>query len=203
MHRKELDDASAPPFFSPAPGAESKPDYLEHRKRLRQRFLKEPAALPDYEILEMLLAMAQPRGDTKPAAKALLRAFNESLADVLSADPHALMETDGVGETSVVALKVVREAALRLMNPKGKDMTAISSWTALIGYLTARDAYADTEQFRIVFLDRKNKIISDEAQQKGTVDHTPVYPREVVKRALELNASAIIMVHDNPLFLAA
>ena len=196
MRRKELADAS-PQFFA-SPGAELKPDYLEHRKRLRARFLKEPGAVPDYEVLEMLLAMARPRGDTKPAAKALLRAFNDSLADVLSADPSALMEVDGVGETSAVALKVVREAALRLMNPKGKDMTAISSWTALLDYLTARDAYAETEQFRIVFLNRKNKIISDEAQQKGTVDHTPVYPREVVKRALELNASAIIMVHDNP-----
>lgn len=202
MRRKELDDASSPPLFAPPQTSAVKPDYLEHRKRLRERFLKDPAALPDYEILEMLLAMAQPRVDTKPAAKALLRAFNDSLADVISAEPEALKDVDGVGETSVAALKVVREAALRLMNPKGKDMTAISSWTALLGYLTARDAYAETEQFRIVFLDRKNKIISDEAQQKGTVDHTPVYPREVVKRALELNASAIIMVHDNP-FLAA
>lgn len=201
MRKRSLGEAPSRGLFARSadpqrPAEERAPDHLGHRERLRERFFKDPAALPDYEILEMLLAMAQPRVDTKPAAKALLRAFNDSLADVLSAAPEALKEVDGVGETSVAALKVVREAALRLMNPKGKDMTAISSWTALVGYLTARDAYAETEQFRIVFLDRKNKIISDEAQQKGTVDHTPVYPREVVKRALELNASAIIMVHN-------
>ena len=177
---------------------ESKPDYLDHRRRLRERFMREPAAIPDYELLEMLLALARPRVDTKPAAKALLRRFNNSFADVISADPNDLTAVEGIGGISVVALKTVQEAAQRLLRPKVGAADMISSWSALVDYLTAKAAYGATEQFRVIYLDRKNKLIADEAQQKGTVDHTPVYPREVVKRALELNASAVVMCHNHP-----
>ncbi len=180
------------------PGADSKPDHADHRQRLRDRFMREPGALPDYELLEMLLALARPRVDTKPAAKALLRRFNDSFAEVISADAQDLENVDGVGGISVVALKTVQEAAQRLLRPKPKSMDMISSWDALVDYLTAKAAYGATEQFRVIYLDRKNKLITDEAQQRGTVDHTPVYPREVAKRALELNASAVIICHNHP-----
>lgn len=180
------------------PPQDPKPDHYGHRQRLRERFLREPAALPDYELLEMLLALAQPRGDTKPAAKALLRRFNDSFAEVISADPAALQDVDGVGAVSVVALKCVQEAAQRLLRPKANASDMISSWGALVDYLTAKAAYGAVEQFRVIHLDRKNKLIADEAQQRGTVDHTPVYPREVAKRALELNASAVVICHNHP-----
>jgi DNA repair protein RadC len=172
--------------------------YEGHRERLRVRFMTEPDAIPDYELLEMLLAAARPRVDTKPEAKALLKQFNNSFAEVISADPQALRAVKGVGEASVVVLKAVREAALRLLRPKPLHTDLISSWSALVDYLTARTAYEATEQFRVIYLNRKNQLIADEAQGEGTVDHTPVYPREVVKRALELNASALIMVHNHP-----
>ena len=175
-----------------------KPDYIGHRERLRQRFLKGGAdALPDYELLELVLYSALPRRDTKPLAKALLARFG-SFADVISARPERLMEIDGVGEGVVAGLKVLHAAALRLSQAEVLDRTALSSWSALIGYCRASMAYHDKEQFRILFLDRKNKIIADEVQQEGTVDHTPVYPREVIKRALELSATAIILVHNHP-----
>ncbi|MHB1204479.1 MAG: JAB domain-containing protein [Rhodospirillaceae bacterium] len=196
MARKGLSDAGGSLPFRESSETESKPDYLDHRQRLRERFMREPAAIPDYELLEMLLALARPRVDTKPAAKALLRRFNNSFADVISADPKDLEGVDGVGGISVVALKTVQEAALRLLRPKLNAADMISSWNVLVDYLTAKAAYGATEQFRVIYLDRKNKLIADEAQQKGTVDHTPVYPREVVKRALELNASAVVMVHN-------
>lgn len=160
--------------------------------------MREPAAMADYELLEMLLALARPRVDTKPAAKALLRRFNDSFAEVISADPAELEKVDGVGATSVVALKAVQEAAQRLLRPRVGGADVISSWGALVDYLTAKAAYGSIEQFRVIYLDRKNKLIADEAQQKGTVDHTPVYPREVAKRALELNASAVVVCHNHP-----
>lgn len=195
--KDELDDALGEMggLFPPTPRKEL---YEGHRERLRERFMKEPDAVPDYELLEMLLATARPRVDTKPEAKALLKQFNESFAEVISADPDALRTVKGVGETSVVVLKVVQEAALRLLRPKPLHTNLISSWNALLEYLTARTAYGATEQFRVIYLNRKNQLIADEPQGEGTVDHTPVYPREVVKRALELNASALIMVHNHP-----
>jgi DNA repair protein RadC len=198
MTRKGLSDAGGTPLLSESSEIESKPDHLDHRSRLRDRFMREPEAIPDYELLEMVLALARPRVDTKPAAKALLRRFNDSFAEVISADPKDLEAVDGVGGISVVALKMVQEAAQRLLRPKLKTNDMISSWNVLVDYLTAKAAYGSTEQFRVIYLDRKNKLIADEAQQKGTVDHTPVYPREVVKRALELNASAVIICHNHP-----
>ena len=197
-NKEGLDDAAG--LFPLAP---QKQLYEGHRERLRARFMAEPNAIPDYELLELLLATARPRVDTKPEAKALLKHFNDSLAEVISADPESLKGVKGVGDATIVVLKVVQEAALRLLRPKPLQTSLISSWTALTDYLTARAAYGATEQFRVIYLNRKNQLIADEAQGEGTVDHTPVYPREVVKRALELNASALIMVHDKPSSKAA
>ena len=175
-----------------------KPDHPGHRQRLRERFLASGAdALPDYELIELMLAGALPRRDTKPIAKDLLRRFG-SFAEVISAEPDKLKQVKGLGDAGVVALKTAQVAAQRLLLAKVKDMPVISSWQALIDYCTAQMAYGETEQFRVLYLDRKNKLIADETQQKGTVDHTPVYPREVVKRALDLNANALIMVHNHP-----
>jgi len=175
-----------------------KPHYLGHRRRLRQRFLAGGAdALPDYELLELVLFAAQPRGDVKPAAKSLLERFG-SFAEVISAEPERLAEVAGVGEAAIAQLKVVQAAAQRLARGRVLEREVIGSWQALLDYCRATMAYAKTEQFRILFLDRRNALIADEKQQQGTVDHTPVYPREVVKRALELGASAIILVHNHP-----
>jgi DNA repair protein RadC len=203
MTRRGLGEASGTGLFPAAIDQsdstdEARPHYHGHRARLRERFLKEPSALPDYELLEMILAMAQPRLDTKPVAKALLAKFHNSLAEIVSASPDSLREVEGIGEVSVVALKALQETAQRLLRPKMRETDVISSWSALLDYLTARAAYDAIEQFRVLYLDRKNRIIADEALARGTVDHTPVYPREVVKRALELQASALIMVHNHP-----
>jgi DNA repair protein RadC len=177
---------------------DDKPDYLGHRARLRERFLKGGAdALPDYELLELLLMQAQPRRDMKPLAKDLLRRFG-SFQRVISADPQELLEVSGVGEAALVALKSVQAAALRLARAEAMDRPVMSSWQKVLDYCRASMAYGKTEQFRLLFLDRKNVLIADEVQQRGTVDHTPLYPREVVKRALELGASAIILVHNHP-----
>jgi DNA repair protein RadC len=165
---------------------------------LRERLLNGgTAALPDYELLEFLLYGARPRGDTKPLAKALIARFG-SLAGVLAAERDALLGVDGMGEASAAALLAVREAGLRLLRAEVRNRHVISSWQQLLDYLTARVGFAETEEFHLLFLDRKNALIADERQQRGTVDHVPVYPREVVKRALELGASAIIMVHNHP-----
>ncbi len=178
--------------------AKPNPDYLGHRKRLRERFLQSGSdSLQDYELLELMLFAALPRRDTKPIAKDLLRQFG-SFGEVISADPEKLKAVKGMGDAGVVALKAAQASALRLLQTKMRDAPTISSWQALVDYCTAQMAYGSTEQFRVLYLDRKNKLIADEAQQKGTVDHTPVYPREVVKRALDLNASALVMVHNHP-----
>ncbi|MDF1731816.1 MAG: DNA repair protein RadC [Minwuia sp.] len=179
--------------------ADAKPHYHGHRARLRQRLTKTGGEnLEDYELLEMILWAGNPRGDTKPLAKALLEAFGD-FAHVISADPERLLEIRGLGETGVAALKSVEAAAIRLTRTKAMSgATVLSSWDTLVDYCKADMAYRKTEQFRVLFLDRKNKLIADELQQKGTVDHTPVYPREVVKRALQLEASALIMVHNHP-----
>ncbi len=181
-----------------AASAEAKPHYLGHRQRLRERLLAGGTeAMPDYELLEFLLFGAKPRGDLKPLAKDLLKRF-KSLAAVLAATPDALLAVPGMGEASVATLKAVREAGLRLARSALEERTVVSSWQALIEYCTAKAGFTEVEEFHLLFLDRKNALIADERQQRGTIDHTPVYPREVVKRALELSASAIIMVHNHP-----
>lgn len=154
-------------------------------------------ALADYELLELLLFRSIPRRDVKPLAKDLLARFG-SFAEVISAPPARLLEVKGISESTIIEFKIVQATSLKLAQAKVMKRPAISSWTALIDYCTASMAYNKTEQFRILFLDRKNVLIADEVQQEGTVDHTPVYPREVVKRALELNASAIILAHNHP-----
>jgi len=176
----------------------AKPSYLGHRQRLRERFLKGgPDALPDYELLELVLFFANPRGDVKPLAKTLIQRFG-SFAEVISAEAAALAQVKGVGETAIAALKAVQAAALRLARQQVLTQPVLSSWTKVLDYCRASMAYEPTERFRILFLNRKNALIADEVQQRGTVDHTPVYPREVIKRALELGATAIIMVHNHP-----
>jgi DNA repair protein RadC len=174
------------------------PDYLGHRGRLRERFMTGgPAALPDYELLELVLFRALHRGDVKPLAKALIKQFG-SFAEVISASPARLKEVKGVGDRVVEELKLVQAAALRLSRGALLNRPALTSWPAVLEYCHASMAYSPNEQFRILFLDRKNVLIADEVQQEGTVDHTPVYPREVIKRALELSATAIILVHNHP-----
>ncbi|HEX3971767.1 MAG TPA: DNA repair protein RadC [Stellaceae bacterium] len=173
------------------------PHYHGHRERLRERLLEAgPAALPDYELLEFLLFAGIPRKDTKPLAKALIARFG-SFAAVLSANREALSDA-GLKDAAIAVLLGVREASSRFLRGEIADKPVISNWQALIDYCTAKIGFAATEEFHLLFLDRKNALIRDERQQQGTVDHTPVYPREVVKRALELNATAIIMVHNHP-----
>jgi len=178
--------------------AEAPPHYLGHRERLRDRFREAgTVALSDYELLELLLFRAQPRRDMKPIAKALLEKFG-SFAEVISAPEKRLAEVDGVGEASITELKIVQAAASRLLRGQVKKRTVLSSWSAVLDYCRTAQAFADREQFRVLFLDKRNQLIADELQQIGTIDHTPVYPREVVKRALELSATAIILVHNHP-----
>jgi DNA repair protein RadC len=174
------------------------PHYLGHRARLRERFLNGGAeALPDYEMLELVLFAAVPRGDMKPLAKELLKRFG-SFADVIAAPPARLLEVKGVGDAVVAQLKIVEAAALRLAKGNLLNRPALSSWSALIDYCTAAMSRSPHEEFRVLFMDRKNLLIADEVQGKGTIDHTPVYPREILKRALELGASAIILAHNHP-----
>lgn len=174
------------------------PQHSGHRERLRARFLEGGAdALPDYELMELVLFAAIPRQDTKPLAKALIARFG-SFADVIAASRERLGELDGVGDAVIAQLKIVEAAALRLAKTRLLGKPAISSWTALIDYCTAAMGRNPTEEFRVLFLDRKNVLIADEVQSRGTVDHAPVYPREIVKRALQLEASSLILVHNHP-----
>ncbi len=183
---------------APIKAEKSKPGYLGHRERLRQRFVSGGAdALPDYELLELVLFRSLPRRDTKPIAKALIEKFG-SFAEVISATPERLTEVKGIGDSVVIDLKLVQAAALRLSKGSVLKKTALHSWSQLIDYCRASMAYKNTEQFRILFLDKKNYLMADEVQGEGTVDHTPVYTREVIKRALELSASSIILVHNHP-----
>jgi DNA repair protein RadC len=178
--------------------AEATPHYHGHRERLRQRFREAGAgALSDYELLELLLFHAQPRGDLKPLAKTLLERFG-SFAEVIAAPEARLHEVKGLGDASIVELKVVQAAASRFLRDNVKKQPVLSSWSSVLDYCRTAQAFADREQFRVLFLDKRNKLIADEVQQTGTVDHAPVYPREVVKRALELSATAIILVHNHP-----
>ncbi|ANT60598.1 hypothetical protein AYJ57_09615 [Salipiger sp. CCB-MM3] len=183
----------------PVPGTRALPSYIrDHRKRLRERFLQGGAeALPDYELLELVLFRAIPRQDVKPLARRLLDGFGD-FNGVVSAPPARLRDVQGVGDSVVTELKIVEAAAHRLARSRVLQRPVVSSWEALLDYCQTAMAHAETEQFRILFLDRKNVLIADEAQARGTVDHVPVYPREVVKRALELNASALILVHNHP-----
>ena len=174
-----------------------KPHYHGHRGRVRERVLKaglEPLA--DYELLELLLFYSIERIDTKPMAKALLERFG-TLGDVFAAEPAQLREFE-IDQRTLVHFKAMREVGRRLAERKVKDMPVLTNWQQLIDYCHAALAHEKTEQFRILFLDRKNVLIADEVQQRGTIDHTPVYPREVVKRALALNAAALILVHNHP-----
>ena len=169
-----------------------------HRQRLKDRFVHGgPEALPDYELLELVLFNAIPRRDTKPVAKRLIERFG-SFAEVVNAPPERLKEVKGVGDAAVTQLKLVRAGALRLMQGGIMQRPVLASWTAVLDYCRAAMGFEAREQFRILFLDKKNRLIADEVQQKGTVDHTPVYVREIVKRSLELSASAIILVHNHP-----
>jgi DNA repair protein RadC len=194
------DRAGDPDEARPETGVPARlPSYIaDHRARLRARFMDGgAAALPDYEMLELVLFRAIPRQDVKPLARVLLDTFGD-FNRVVTAAPARLRMVPGVGEAVVTELKVVEAAAQRMVRARVMNRPVLSSWDALVDYCHTAMAHRETEQFRILFLDRKNVLVADEEQSRGTVDHVPVYPREVVKRALELNASAIILVHNHP-----
>ena len=208
---RSFQDAAALPLFAP-PGDEDEagvpttlpvqgklPSYIaDHRKRLRARFMDGGAqALPDYELLELILFRAIPRQDVKPLARLLIDTFGD-LNRVITAPVPRLVQVKGVGEAVVIELKLIEASAQRMARARVMHRPVLSSWAALLDYCHTAMAHRETEQFRILFLDRKNVLIADEEQARGTVDHVPVYPREVVKRALELNASALILVHNHP-----
>lgn len=177
---------------------QAKPHYLGHRERLREKLLQGgPEALPDYELLELVLIAAVPRQDMKPLAKQLIARFG-GYAQALAAPPGELRKVDGVGDAVIATLKVVQASAVRMIKREILDRPVLNAWHKVVDYCHAAMAHEASEQFRLLFLDRKNKLIADEVQQRGTVDHTPVYPREVIKRALELGASAIILAHNHP-----
>lgn len=177
---------------------EAKPHFLGHRDRLRQRFRESGGdTLHDYELLELVLFRALQRKDTKPLAKDLISRFG-SFSEVLNAPEERLAEVSGVGEAVITEIKLVHSAALRLLREEVMDRPVLDSWSTVLSYCRAAMGFQAREQFRILFLDKRNRIIADEVQQEGTVDHTPVYVREVVKRALELSSTAIILVHNHP-----
>ncbi|MGB6568838.1 MAG: DNA repair protein RadC [Xanthobacteraceae bacterium] len=175
---------------------EGTPHYYGHRGRLRDRF-READGLSDYELLELILFRALPQRDVKPLAKTLLETFG-SFAEVIAAPEARLADVKGLGDASVTELKVIQAAASRLLRGAVKKRPILSSWSTVLDYCRTAQAFAEREEFRVLFLDKRNQLIADETQQVGTVDHTPVYPREVVKRALELSATAIILVHNHP-----
>ena len=190
-------DAKAPQKSAGA-GKSPKPHYHGHRQRLRERFIKGGAtALADYELLELMLCMAMPRGDVKPLAKSLIAQFG-SFANVLAARPEDLQKAKGLGEAGIAAIKIAEASAQHLSRERAMELPVIASWEQLIDYCRVRIGHLKNEELHLLFLDRKNRLIADECHQRGTVDHTPVYPREVIKRALELHASAIILVHNHP-----
>ena len=178
--------------------SEPTPHYHGHRERLRARFREAGAeAVSDYELLELVLFRAIPPRDIKPLAKALIAKFG-SFAEVVAAPTARLREVKGVGDSAITEIKIIHAAAGRLARGQVQKRPVLSSWSSVLDYCRTAQAFADVEQFRILFLDKRNQLIADEVQQRGTVDHTPVYPREVVKRALELSATAIILVHNHP-----
>ena len=193
--RMEFDEAPVLPLEKTGKA----PSYLkDHRQRLRERFLSGGSdAVPDYELLELVLFRAIPRRDVKPLARTLLDQFGD-FNRVLSAPLDRLRDIDGVGDAVALELKIVEAAAHRLARARVLERHVLSSWDALLTYCRTAMAHAETEQFRVLYLDRQNVLIRDEVQGKGTVDHVPVYPREVLKRALALNASALILVHNHP-----
>ena len=193
----------APDLLGPAPApadpAPPSPVSAEgHRNRMRARLLTAgPESVADHELLEMVLFLALPRRDTKPIARALLARFG-SFANAVSAPLAELRGIEGLGDAGVAALKTIQAAALRLVRAEVQDRPVLNNWDRLLAYLTAALSRERVEQFRVLYLDNKNRLLADEAQSRGTVNHTPVYPREVVKRALELHATALILVHNHP-----
>ena len=178
--------------------SEASPHYHGHRERLRGRFREAGnEAVSDYELLELVLFRAIPQRDVKPLAKELIAKFG-SFAEVVAAPRMRLKEIKGMGEAAVDELKIVQAAASRLARGNVQKRPLLSSWGSVLDYCRMAQAFAEREQFRVLFLDKRNQLIADELQQTGTVDHTPVYPREVVKRALELSATALILVHNHP-----
>lgn len=173
------------------------PHQLGHRERLRERALKSLDAVPDYELLELFLFRTFPRGDIKPIAKALLTRFG-SLGAITTASVEDLRTVPGVGEQAALDLRLLGEVTLRVGRETIRKRTVIGSWSALLSYVKVALANEPREQFRVLFLDRKNQLILDEIQNRGTVDHAPVYAREVMRRALELSASSVILVHNHP-----
>jgi DNA repair protein RadC len=201
-----LEEASPQPDLwraaaSSAPVRAAKPDkphHLGHRERLRTRAATGGlAALPDYELLELLLLRTFPRGDVKPVAKALLARFG-SLQAALSAPLSDLRQVSGVGDAAALDLKLLHEATVRMARSEAARRPVISSWSALLAYVRVSLAHEPREQFRALFLDKKNQLLADELVQDGTVDHAPVYPREIMRKALELSACALILVHNHP-----
>ena len=185
------------PDADPGSSAEA-PHYVGHRARLRDRLLTGDAdALPDYELLELVLFGANARGDVKPLAKKLLARFG-SFAGVLTADPAQLGTVEGVGPVAIATLKTIQAAARRLAREQARTAPVLAGWQAVLDYCRIAMAHEPIEQVRLLFLDRKNHLIGDEVVQRGTIDHTPLYPREVVKRALEVGATAIVLVHNHP-----
>ncbi len=201
MSKSEDEEGPGVPGFEEtvqrAPGLSAKPHYHGHRARLRKRFQAAPDATPDYELLEMFLFRVFPRSDTKPLAKALLDRFG-SLAELVGAPEHLIREVPSAGEVVARDIKLLQALATRIARSAIMEREVLGSWSKVIEYCTAAMAFEPREQFRVLFLDKKNRLIADEVQQRGTVDHTPVYPREVVRRALELSATAIVVVHNHP-----
>lgn len=182
----------------PEPKVADEPHYHGHRDRLRERFLNGGAdALPDYELLELVLFMAIPRRDVKPLAKELIAAFG-NLAGVLNAPISELEKIEGLSDNTITALKAIQASAFRMLKQDVMKKPILNSWARLMDYCAATMAHEKKEHFRVLFLNKKNELIADEIQQSGTVDHTPVYPREIMKRALELSATAIILCHNHP-----
>ena len=197
VHQYSFDEALT--GFAPSAAGGKPPSYIkDHRQRLRARFAQGgDAAVADYELLELVLFRAIPRQDVKPLAHKLLATLGD-FSGVVSAPRERLSQVSGVGDAVITELKIVEAAAHRLARVRVIDRQAISGWDALVAYCRTAMAHRDTEHFRILFLDRKNGLIADEVQQTGTVDHTPVYPREVIRRALEHSATALILVHNHP-----
>lgn len=174
-----------------------KPHYAGHRDRLRQRFAKTPDALADYELLELVLFLAIPQKDVKPLAKDLIKRFG-GLSEIMNAPIEELIKVDGIKDKTALALKSITALSHRALKNELIDKPVLNSWTRLMDYCTATMAHETKEHFRILFLNKKNELIADETQGSGTVDHTPAYPREIMKRALDLGATAIILMHNHP-----
>jgi len=184
-------------FETESKKTKEKPHHSGHRDRLRARFLSAPDSLPDYELLELLLFMAIPRKDVKPIAKRLIDRF-KNMNGVLNASLNDLQGVDGISHNTAIAIRAIRQSGLRLLQQDVMGRPILNSWQRLIDYCTAAMANDNKEQFRLLFLNKKNELIADEVQQTGTVDHTPAYPREIMKRSLELGATALILVHNHP-----